>query len=135
MKKIFKDNWKFLLFVLLGGLIGGYFLGVYSYDSLSPELLKELKNQNITKEIVIFSTIIQYAVLYGLLLASIGIVLSKKIKILDDNDSYLGNQVECKFNCDEVKKYYGIVANMDFILVSEYEEGCINPEIIIYKKR
>ena len=35
MKKFFKDNWKFLLFVLLGGLIGGYFLGVYGYDSLS----------------------------------------------------------------------------------------------------
>ena len=23
MKKVIKDNWKFLLFVLLGGLIGG----------------------------------------------------------------------------------------------------------------
>ena len=26
MKKFFKENWKFLLFVLVGGLIGGYFV-------------------------------------------------------------------------------------------------------------
>ena len=53
MKKFFKDNWKFLLFVLIGGLIGGYFLGVYGYDSLSVDQLKELQKQNVTKEIII----------------------------------------------------------------------------------
>ena len=35
MKKFFIDNWKFLLFVLFAGLIGGYCIGLYSYDSLS----------------------------------------------------------------------------------------------------
>lgn len=81
MKKFFKDNWKFLLFVLIGGLIGGYFLGVYGYDSLSVDQLKELQKQNVTKEIIILSTIIQYALIYGVLLASFGIVLSKKIRL------------------------------------------------------
>ena len=81
MKNFFKDNWKFLLFVLLGGLIGGYFLGVYGYDSLSVDQLKELQKQNVTKEIIILSTIIQYALIYGVLLASFGIVLSKKINL------------------------------------------------------
>lgn len=81
MKKFFKENWKFLLLVLLSGLIGGYCIGVYSYDSLSLNQLKQLQNQNVTKEIVIASTIFQYAILYGILLACFGIILSKKIKL------------------------------------------------------
>ena len=81
MKKFIKDNWKFLLLVLLSGLIGGYSIGLYSYDSLSGELLKELQDQNVTKEIVALSSMIQYGILFGLILACIGIVLSKKIKL------------------------------------------------------
>ena len=81
MKKVIKDNWKFLLLVLLGGLIGSYCLGIYVYDSLSPELLKQLQNQNVTKEMVVISTTLQYTLLYGVLLASIGILLSKKINL------------------------------------------------------
>ena len=59
----------------------------------------------------------------------------KKIKLLDDNEIYLGNQVECIFNDGEVKKCFGILANMSFLLVCEYGENGSNPEIIIYKKR
>ena len=33
------------------------------------------------------------------------------------------------------ERYFGIVANMDFILVSTYEENGINPELVLYKKR
>ena len=36
---------------------------------------------------------------------------------------------------NEVKKYFGIVANMNFLLVCEYEENGNNREILIYKKR
>ena len=82
MKKFLKDNWKFLLLVLLGGLIGGYCIGLYSYDSLSPELLKELQNQNVTKEMITLSSMIQYGIPFGVILASIGIVLSKKVNLL-----------------------------------------------------
>ena len=59
----------------------------------------------------------------------------KKVKLLDDNDIYLGNQIESIFNDEEIKKCYGLVANMSFLLVCEYEEDGNNPEIIIYKKR
>ena len=58
-----------------------------------------------------------------------------KIYFLDNSETYLGNQVECEFNDDEIKKCFGLVANMSFLLVCEYDEGGINPEIIIYKKR
>ena len=84
MKKIIKENWKFLLLVLLGGLIGGYCTGIYYYDSLSFELLKQIQEQNITKEILGVSSSIQYGILYGIILAGIGIFLSKKIDLWND---------------------------------------------------
>ena len=81
MKHFFKENYIFLLFVLFGGLFGGYFIGIYSYDSLSLDVLKQLEEQNVTKNMVIISTIFQYGILFGFLLACIGIILSKKIKL------------------------------------------------------
>ena len=81
MKKFIKEHFKFLLLVLISGLIGGYCLGLYSYDSLSIDLLKELQKQNVTKEMVAISSMIQYGILFGLILASIGIILSKKINL------------------------------------------------------
>lgn len=59
----------------------------------------------------------------------------KTVKLLDDKEIYLGNQVECEFNDGEIIKCYGLVAGMDFILVSEYGANCADPEIIVYKKR
>ncbi len=59
----------------------------------------------------------------------------QRTKLLNDDEIYLGNQLECMFNDAEVKKYFGLVANMNFLLVCEYEENGKNPEIIIYKKR
>ena len=59
----------------------------------------------------------------------------KSVKLLDDNDFYLGNQVECEFNDGEIIRCFGIVANMNFILVSEYGANGDNPELILYKRR
>ncbi len=56
----------------------------------------------------------------------------KRVKFLDDNATYLGNQFECEFGGD---RCFGIVANMDFLLVCTYEENGANPELVIYKKR
>lgn len=58
----------------------------------------------------------------------------KTVKLLDDNDIYLGNQLECEFNDGELIKCYGLVAGLDFILVSEYGENCSSPEIVVFKK-
>lgn len=59
----------------------------------------------------------------------------KDVKLLDDNDIYLGNQVECEFNDGELIKCYGLVAGLDFLLVSEYGENCSSPEIVVFKRR
>ena len=54
------------------------------------------------------------------------------VKFLDDNATYLGNQLECIFGGE---RHFGVVANMDFILVSTYEQDGIAPELMVYKKR
>ncbi len=56
----------------------------------------------------------------------------ESVKFLDDNATYLGNQLECKFGGD---RCFGVLANMDFILISTYEENGTNPELVLYKKR
>jgi len=56
----------------------------------------------------------------------------QSVKFLDDGATYLGNQLECEFGGD---RCFGVVANMDFILICTYEEEGANPELVIYKKR
>jgi len=56
----------------------------------------------------------------------------RTVKYLDDNATYLGNQLECEFGGS---RCFGIAANMEFILVCTYEENGENPELVIYKKR
>ena len=55
----------------------------------------------------------------------------KVVKFLDDKQTYLGSQLESGIN----NLCFGIVANMDFILVCSYEENGENPELVVYKKR
>ncbi len=54
------------------------------------------------------------------------------VKFLDDDATYLGNQLECEFGGD---RCFGIAAGMDFLLVCTYEENGANPELVLYKKR
>ena len=54
------------------------------------------------------------------------------MKFLDDNATYLGNQLEPLFGGD---RCLGIAANMSFLLVCTYAENGENPELVLYKKR
>ena len=54
------------------------------------------------------------------------------VKFLDDRTTYLGNQLEAEFGGD---RYFGILAHMDFILVSTYGRDGADPELVLYKKR
>jgi hypothetical protein len=54
----------------------------------------------------------------------------QKVKFLDDQATYLANQLEVKDG-----RCFGIAANMDVLLVCTYEENGNNPELLIYKKR
>jgi hypothetical protein len=55
-----------------------------------------------------------------------------KVKFLDDGTTYLGNQLESEFGGD---RCFGVLANMDFILVCTYGEDGADPELVMYKKR
>ncbi|MBR6046452.1 MAG: helix-turn-helix domain-containing protein [Ruminococcus sp.] len=52
-------------------------------------------------------------------------------KFLDDGTTYLGNQLEGGPD----GRCYGVLANMDFILISTYGKDCADPELLLYKKR
>ena len=54
------------------------------------------------------------------------------VKFLNDAKTYLGNQLECEYGGD---RCFGVVADMDFILICTYEEDGKNPELVLYKKR
>lgn len=78
MKTIIKNNLKYIIFLAICGLIGGYFTGVYTLQSLSPELLNETLGAIESVEIIYVVTAIQglsYAVVLGLT----GKFLAKKI--------------------------------------------------------
>ena len=59
----------------------------------------------------------------------------KKVKFLNDNEIYLGTQVESMFNDENLIRCFGVLVNMSFILICEYGPNGENPELIIYKKR
>ena len=55
-----------------------------------------------------------------------------KAKFLDDGTTYLGNQLESEFGGD---RCFGVLANMDFILICTYGKSGADPELVLYKKR
>lgn len=81
MKKYVKNNWKFLLFVLISGLVGGFCTGLYLPATFSPEMTMQLKEQGLTNGALVLSTTIQYGIMFGFVLAAIGVVLSRKVNL------------------------------------------------------
>ena len=55
-----------------------------------------------------------------------------KAKFLDDQKTYLGNQLESPMGGD---RCFGILASMEFILICTYEKDGVDPELVLYKKR
>jgi len=55
-----------------------------------------------------------------------------EVKFLDDQVTYLGNQLEPEFGGD---RCFGVLASMDFILISTYGKDGADPELVLYKKR
>ena len=78
MKEMIKSNLKYIIFLAICGLVGGYFTGIYTVQSLSAELLNEALAEIGSVEILYVVTAMQglgYAVILGL----IGKILAKKI--------------------------------------------------------
>ena len=106
--------------------------GIESYNSFKNKLIEEFNSLNIPG----MPEINELFPLNGSFVnLAYPMPCGSDVKLLDDRDIYLGNQVECEFNDGELIKCYGLVAGMDFLLVSEYGKNCTSPEIVIYKKR
>lgn len=56
----------------------------------------------------------------------------KAVQFLDDAKTYLGNQLESE---KEEGRCFGVLANVDFIMVSAYGIEGADPELLVYKKR
>ena len=54
------------------------------------------------------------------------------VKFLDDGTTYLGNQLESGLGGE---RCFGVLANMDFILICTYRADGADPELVLYKKR
>ena len=55
-----------------------------------------------------------------------------QVKFLDDETTYLGNQLESELGGE---RCFGVLANMDFILICTYGAQGADPELVLYKKR
>ena len=56
----------------------------------------------------------------------------EKVRFLNDATTYFGNQLESEFGGD---RCFGVLAGMDFILISTYEADGADPELVLYQKR
>ena len=56
----------------------------------------------------------------------------RHVKFLDDKTTYLGTQLEPEYGGD---RCFGVVANMDFILIATYKAEGADSELVLYKKR
>ncbi len=101
--------------------------GKEKYNELKDVLIKEINNLNISG-----LKIDELYPLHGNIL-NLEYILpnGNKIKFLDDEEIYLGNQIKI----EELNMYLGVVASTSFILISSYEENGTNPELLLYNKR
>ena len=56
----------------------------------------------------------------------------ESVRFLNDRTTYLGNQLEAEFGGE---RCFGVVANMDFILICTYAAQGEDPELVLFKKR
>ena len=92
MKNYVKSYWKVILFFVVTGLIGGFFLGLYTLDSYPEAMQEELLSQGINQYVLGIVTAVQSAG-YGLILGAIGILLSKQIGLWNDEIKFEKKQI------------------------------------------
>lgn len=78
MKQTIKNNLKYLIFLAIFGLIGGYFTALYSIQSLNQDMLDDILSQIGNMDLLIIITTIQ-SLGYAIILGIIGIILAQKI--------------------------------------------------------
>lgn len=86
MKQFIEKYWKTVLFFVVIGLVGGFFMGLYMLDSYPEDMQQLLLEQGLTRPILGLVTAVQSAG-YGLFCGVLGILLGKKIGLWKDERS------------------------------------------------
>ena len=96
-------------------------------DAFKKQLIEEINNLNIEgmPKLESLSALVGAYVNLEYRLPS-----GMKAKFLDDNVTYLGNQLEVDNN-----RCFGIVANAEIILICTYGVEGANPELVLFKRR
>ena len=76
--KYVKENYKFLIFIIIVGIIGGFFTVLYAIESISEEMMQLAINQVGSRNMVIAVSMIQ-PILYVVVCGIFGIILSNKV--------------------------------------------------------
>ncbi len=76
--KYIKENWKFLVFVILICIVGGYFATIYTFDLLDQSLKEEAIRQVGSSKLLIEISVVQVSI-YAIIFSVIGLILSNKI--------------------------------------------------------
>lgn len=76
--KYVKENYKFFIFIIIMGIIGGITTGIYSLSMFNPEQLAEVTKQIGSQDTIVIIVAIQ-AVIYAIICGFFGIILSNKI--------------------------------------------------------
>ena len=86
VKKFIKENWKSIVFFIVAGLIGGFFIGIDLLESYPPEIKQQVIDEMIASGVGGIPVDLAMGVLtsyqgagYGLVLGVVGIILGKKI--------------------------------------------------------
>lgn len=99
------------------------------FEAFKEQLIKEINDLHIEglPKVEKLNALVGSYVNLGYLLPN-----GKNVKFLNDETTYLGNQLESEFGGD---RYFGVLANMDFIMISTYGPEGEAPELVLYKKR
>ena len=100
----------------------------YIQPAIKQKLIEEVNALNIKD----MPTIDNLFVLQGSFINQEYKINGNSVKLLDDNASYWGNQVE-KQNAEG--RCYGIACDEHYILVSEYGKDGTNPELVSFTRR
>ena len=73
-----KRNGKYILFLTVFGLVGGYFTSLYSVEILSPDILEQVVQQVGSVDMIILITTVQ-SLLYAVVCGLLGKFLAKKV--------------------------------------------------------
>ncbi len=78
MKELIKNNLKYLIFLAIFGLVGGYFTAIYTVQSLGQDMIDEAIAEVGSIDVLIIITTLQ-SLGYALVLGVVGKILAKKI--------------------------------------------------------